>query len=84
MYTSDEKIIELISLLKFRKIINYDKDFCQDIGMLEQTVSKIKKGLNHFTVQQIETICKKYKVNANWIFGTESNVFTTEKNMIMK
>jgi DNA-binding Xre family transcriptional regulator len=75
MYTSDERIIHLIDLLKYQKTIIYDKDFCQDVGMLEQTVSKIKKGKNHFTVLQIEAICKKYNVNANWIFGVQKNIF---------
>jgi len=83
MYTSDEKIMYLITLLIFQKQISYAKDFCQVIGMQEQNVSKIKKGEAHFTVSHIEIICKKYKVNANWIFGTESNVFTTENNLIV-
>lgn len=75
MYTSDKNIIELVELLKYQKRIIYDKDFCQDVEMLEQTLSKIKKGKNHFTVLQIETICKKYNVNANWIFGVQKNIF---------
>jgi len=43
--------------------------------MLQQTISKIKKGKSHFTVAQIETICIKFNVNANWIFGLEKKVF---------
>jgi len=75
MYTSDKKIIELIDLLKYQKKISSTKDFCREIEVLAQTVSKIKKGSNHFTVQQIEIICKKYNVNANWIFGLQDEVF---------
>lgn len=75
MCTSDKNILKLIDLLIFQKQISSTKDFCQDVGILEQTVSKIKKGINHFTVIQIETICKKYNVNANWIFGVQKNIF---------
>lgn len=80
MYTSDKNIIHLIDLLRYQKKISSAKDFCQEIGVLEQTVSKIKKGLNHFTVLQIEIICKKYNVNANWIFGIENEIFIHKKS----
>lgn len=79
MYTSDKNIIHLIDLLIFKKQIKSTKKFCQDVAILEQTVSKIKTGKNHFTVIQIETICKKYSVNANWIFGIEKNIFNIPK-----
>ena len=80
MYTSDENIIRLIDLLKFHKRISSTKEFCEEIGVLEQTVSKVKKGLNHFTVLHIEMICKKYNINANWIFGIEKEIFIQKKS----
>ena len=46
--------------------------------MLEQTVTKIKKGTAHFTVLQIESICRKFNVNANWIFNDSKNMFNTK------
>lgn len=81
MQTTDDRILRLIELLLFQKQISYTKDFCQDIDMLEQTISKIKKGTAHFTVEQIGTICKKYNVNANWIFGIENKVFNTPQSI---
>ena len=80
MNTPDKHILKLIDLLIFQKQISSTKDFCQEIGVLEQTVSKIKIGKNHFTVQHIETICKKYHVNANWIFGIDNQIFTNIKS----
>jgi DNA-binding Xre family transcriptional regulator len=77
MYESDKRILRLIELLIFEKKIKLSKDFCKEIGVLEQTLSKIKKGTNHFTVVQIEKICKVYNVNSNWIFGLQKNVFRT-------
>jgi DNA-binding Xre family transcriptional regulator len=77
MNTTDERILRLIDLLIYQKKISSIKDFCLQIEMLEQTVSKIKKGSSHFTVNQIESICKIFNVNANWIFGLEKTVFNT-------
>lgn len=77
MYTSDKNIIHLINLLIFQEKISSTKKFCQDVAILEQTISKIKIGKNHFTVLQIERICKKYNVNSNWIFGIQKNIFNT-------
>jgi hypothetical protein len=84
MYTSDKRILRLIELLIFQKQISFIKDFCMEIDMQDQTITKIKKGTSHFTVQQIETMCKKYKVNANWIFGIDSKVFNTPKSIEIK
>jgi DNA-binding Xre family transcriptional regulator len=84
VYTSDERILRLIELLIFQKKITYTKDFCQDIGMQDQTVTKIKKGTAHFTVTHIEMTCKKYNVNANWIFGLDSKVFNTPESIEIK
>jgi len=81
MYTSDKRIIKLIELLIFQRKITFVKDFCTEIGILEQSVSKIKKGLNHFTVIHIETICKIYNVNANWIYGLDDKVFNTPESI---
>jgi transcriptional regulator with XRE-family HTH domain len=81
MQATDERILRLIDLLIFQKKITYTKDFCQEINVLEQTISKIKKGTSHFTVEHIQSICKKYNVNANWIFGMEKNVFNTSESI---
>ena len=83
MYESDKRILRLIELLIFEKKIDNASDFCTKIDMLKQTVSKIKNGNNHFTVIQIEKICKTFDVNANWIFGTESKVFNSSDSIII-
>lgn len=80
MYTSDKKIIELIELLVYKKVYSSVRTFCVENNILEQTISKIKKGINHFTVLQIESICKKHNVNANWIFDIEDQMFIKTKN----
>ena len=82
MNNPDEKILYLIDLLIFEKKISSKRNFCQDIGILEQTISKIKKGNTHFTVMHIQNICKRYNVDSNWIFGLENNIFRKTKEPI--
>lgn len=81
MYTSDKAIIRLIDVLISQNKIQGTRQFANEIKVLEQTISKVKKGINHFTVIQIETICKKYNVNANWIYGIDSKVFNIKKSI---
>ena len=80
MYEYDKNIITLIDILTVENKISSKTEFYDEIKTIRQTISKIKKGINHFTPSQIEIICKKYNVNANWIFGTEKNVFLTPKH----
>lgn len=75
MYNSDKKILYLISLLIFDKKISSNKEFCDRIGLIEQTVTKVKNGKAHFTAFYIENICKEFSVNANWIFDTSDEIF---------
>ena len=77
MNSTDKRIIRLIELLIFQRRISSAREFCLEIEMFEQTISKIKKGSAHFTVTQIGEICKRFNVNANWIHGIDTKVFNT-------
>lgn len=77
MYEYDKNIIKLIDILLIENLVGSKTEFYDVIKSSRQTVSKIKKGINHFTPLQIAIICKKYNVNANFIFGIQSNVFLT-------
>lgn len=79
--TSDKRILRLIDLLIFQNVIIHEKDFALSIHVLPQTISKIKKGTSHFTPSQIESICKVYNVNANWIFGIQNKVFNSKTSI---
>lgn len=82
MKNPDERILRLVEYLIFTKVVRNATDFCDEIGLLKNTLSRIKKGTSHFTVSHIETICKKFKVNANWIFGTEDYIFNGPNDKI--
>jgi transcriptional regulator with XRE-family HTH domain len=80
MYKSDVKIFELMQFLKSLGKIQFDKDFCTAIGMPKQSIARIKQGKAHFTAEHIENICRKYGVNANWIFSIDNQIFTKIKS----
>jgi len=84
MHEHDKRIVRLVEWLIFNKKVSTAKEFCQSVDLLVPTYSKIKKGTCHFTVINIENICKKYKVNSNWIFGIEKNVFRNDKTIEIK
>ena len=70
-----------MQLLIFEKKVKNISEFAKSIGILDQSISKIKKGNSHFTVSQIQIVCQVYNVNANWIFGIEKTVYN-HKNSI--
>mgnify|MGYP000336039889 CR=1 FL=1 len=73
MYTI-KKMLELIEILKTKKVIRYNKDFCEAINLLPQNLIRIKNGEAHFAPEHIRAACKEFGVNANWIFGVEDKV----------
>lgn len=79
LYTSDNKILLLIDILKTKKVIRFDSEFCDSVGILRQTLSKIKNGHKHFTPLHIENIIKVFRVDANWIFGIGDQIFLGNK-----
>lgn len=81
MTKTDERILKLIDLLKHENKISTINDFCENIGILRQTIHKIKIEKAHFTVGHIQKICSSYNVDANWIFGLNPYVFTGNKNI---
>ena len=55
------------------QLCDSQKEFCESIGLVPTNLFEIKRGTRSFTIQQIVTACKKYKINISWIFG-----FSTE------
>ena len=77
----DKKILnELIPVLNSVHGLRFDNDFCNNIGLLRQNLNRIKTGFAHFTPKHIQSICLVYNVNANWIFGLETNIYRQIKN----
>ena len=78
--TSDERMLELMYLLLSLQLIRFQTDFCRVIGVKRTWIKKIRDGGNSFTAWHIERACKEYGVNANWVFGIETNIFRGQNN----
>lgn len=59
--------------------IETQKDFLESLGLKDTALRPIRIGERGFTVQQIVTASKKYKVNASWILGLEQQMSITPK-----
>ena len=71
----DKRMLKLIDLLKANGTIRFTQQFLDSIGMLKQNLRQVKEGQIRFNTDHILKACKTYKVNANWIFGLEKEVF---------
>lgn len=56
------------------KLVSTRKEFWESLGLHPENSSNLKRGDRDFTVTQIKTVCEKYNINANWIFGLEPNM----------
>lgn len=82
MWLSDIQILKLVQVLKDTGCIRFDTEFCAAVGISKQHFRNIKKqdaspGKQnyHFTLQHAETICRKYGVDGNYIFGLTDQPF---------
>jgi|GEM_PF-2972671 len=71
----DKRMFELFELLKSMGVLKYKRDFANACGLPEQNLYNIKMGRNHFTINHVANVCLFYSINANWIIGTEENLF---------
>lgn len=79
-YISDQRMLKLIEVLKASGQIRFNQTFLDAIDMPKQNIRLVKLGEKHFTPEHIHMACKTYKVNANWIFGFEKEIFRAPKN----
>lgn len=78
--TPEERIIEFVDHLKASGKIRFKKEFYEATGIRRQYFREVSIGNNRFTSTHISTICQKYMINANWIFGVETNMYRTEQS----
>lgn len=75
MKSTDKNILEFIEILKQLELIRFDVEFCRAINLKHQNLNRIRKGMAYFTPDHIKNMIKKYRVNANWIFGFSDQIF---------
>jgi len=75
MYTVDQKIIELIDYLKSINKIKTQKEFCDLTEIPRQRIVSVKNQGRHFSGDQIESVIKVFKIDANYLFGVSDKPF---------
>lgn len=75
MNTPEERIVYFIEMLKDSGMIKFKKELFDKTELTRQHYTKVKNGNIRFTSNQIMSICVNYPLNANWVFGTETNMF---------
>lgn len=57
--------------------VSSKKEFAESLGLPASNLTAIKNGERSFTVSQITTAAKKYKVDVNWIVGISERMAYT-------
>ncbi|HXS59005.1 MAG TPA: hypothetical protein VN726_22935 [Hanamia sp.] len=82
LYIVDERILELAEILKEKGKFSFTKGMFDEVGISKQKVNNVKNYGESFTFKQVETICKKFNVDMNWIFGFQhENPFLKKKKL---
>ena len=53
-------------------------DFSSRIGLTSTSISKIEKGVNKLTEQNIKSICREFNVNEEWLRTGSGNIFNEQ------
>lgn len=74
MLISDERTLMFIEILKSIGRIQYDKEFCEMIGLKFPNLVKIKNQndsgkINHFTAEQLQKVGEIFGADMNYIHG---------------
>lgn len=73
-YISDTRMLLCIERLIQIGAVQSANEFANTVGLQRQNLVRIKKELTHFTPEHIYKACRHYNINANWVFGLESNM----------
>lgn len=71
----EERLVYFIDMLKDSGRIRFKNEFFDKTGIKRQYYTKVRNGEIRFTTNHISQICKHYNLNANWVFGTQDNMF---------
>ena len=79
-----DKVFEIIEILKARGVIRFYADVYRVMDMAKGNFNQVKIGQYDFTVRQLYLFINHYKVNANYLFKNDPNIFDTNNTQIVK
>lgn len=77
LVTPEDRIVHFIEFLKESGRVRFKNEVFEKIGISRQHYILIKTSdsTKRFTTDHIKSLCKHYRINANWIFGVEEEMF---------
>lgn len=80
LHIASERMLKLIDHLISEGKVSTRQEFYDVIDFKKQHYRQIATlKLQNFTLDHIGKACKKWKVNVNWIFGFEKDMFREKK-----
>lgn len=70
----DQRILMLMRHCIDLELCNTQKEFLESINFQPTNLRQIRNGDQSFTLEQIHAAIVKYKINANWIFGIDTEM----------
>jgi hypothetical protein len=65
----DERMLLLMRHCVDSEICDSQADFLESLGLQPPVAAQIKRGDRSFTIDQVITAARLYKININWICG---------------
>lgn len=67
----NQRFINIYNLLESKHIIRGKSDIAKQLNTYNHVINSILKGQRNLTVDQIEQLCSKFHVDANYLFGRD-------------
>ena len=69
----DQRMLELVKLLRGTGKVRSRHEFLNTIGMSKQQFRRINRGRQHFAAKHTGRVCAHFNVIANWLIDLEEN-----------
>ncbi len=79
----NQRFKEVYQELEHRSLIKGKSDLANELGTYNHIINSILKGQRNITIEQLNLLFLKYKVNANFIFGLNDAMFMEQAPSVM-
>jgi hypothetical protein len=79
-----DKVFDVIEILKARGDVRFYADVYRVMDMQKGNFNQVKMRSYDFTVKQLVLFINHYKINANYLFKNDPNLFDTNNTQIVK
>ncbi len=73
----NKRFLEVLEYLKTNNIIESQKVFCEDIGIVQQTIGDIKSNKRSVTLEMAVNTCNTYNISEKWLLSGVGKMFNS-------